>query len=305
MNAASVFGVRCSVFGSSFLRPLRLFAATLLLFLFAAPVFAAGNMVTNGDFERVDEEKKPAYWHYRLTDIMPKVVGENADGTKSYRYVCGCGHDLGVAKPWAGLFCPKCKGFLSGEECGDWYLKNHERVSVDDGANGNAVKFTLPEDVGNNQGVRIFSQLMEAKRGWGYKLSFAVKAKGAHPRVFVEGYRYIAGGSKFASKYMTDVSKELDPDGTKKPLERKFRASVNCETSSSWKTYTKEFVAPEGYQFDWMSVKLYAYMPGEAWFDNVSLVPMTRDEMEEYYKKTRMPKDKRFEHEHERDKKPK
>jgi len=270
----------------------------LLLFLVAfagSQALAAANMAINGEFERVDDKGGPEYWHYQLTDFMPQTT-RNADGTRTYRYKCGCGHDLGPAKPWAGLICPKCRGWISGEECGSWYLKNHERVSVVRGGRGRCVKFDLPTSVGNNQGVRIFSRLMRAKRGWGYKLRFSVKAT-AHPRVFVEGYRYAqVGGSRFASKYMTDVPKELDPDRTGKPLERIFRAHVNCSTSSSWETYTKEFVAPERYQFDFLSVKLYAYMPGEAWFDSVELVPMSRSEMTEYYKGKSKAKDQRFKH---------
>jgi hypothetical protein len=270
--------------------------AALLLLLTAWTALGAGNMVANGGFERVDEQGRPDYWHVQLTDFMPETT-RNADGTRAYRYKCGCGHDLGPAKPWAGLICPKCGGWISGEECGSWYLKNHERVSVVPGGHNRCVKFDLPTSVGNNQGVRIFSRLMRAKRGWGYKLRFRVKAYKAHPRVFVEGYRYAAtGGSRYASKYMTDVPKELDPDRTGKPLERIFRAHVNCSGDSSWKTYTKEFVAPERYQFDFLSVKLYAYMPGEAFFDDVALVPMSRSEMNEYYKNKREAKDPRFKH---------
>ena len=270
--------------------------AVLLATLLALPALAAGNLVVNGSFERVDDEGKPEYWHYRLTDFMPQTT-RNPDGSRSYRYICGCGHDLGAAKPWCGLLCPKCKGFIGGEEAGSWYRQNHTRVSTDRGAKGKGVKFTLDTSTGNNQGVRIYSRLIKAKRGWGYKLRFSVKAYKAHPRVFVECYREITpGGSRFYSKYMTDVPKELNPDGTKRPIERCFRAHVNCGGSSSWKTYTKDFAAPERYQFDWMTVKLYAYMPGEAWFDNVSLVAMTRKEMSDYYKGKRKPKDSRFKH---------
>lgn len=275
----------------------RLLLAALLLPLLALPALGAGNLVVNGSFERVDDQKKPEYWHYRLTDFMPQTTRNEEDGTRTYRYICGCGHDLGPAKPWAGLLCPKCKGFMGGEEAGAWYRRNHERVSIDRGAKGNGVKFTLDTSTGNNQGVRIYSRLIKARRGWGYKLKFSCRAYKSHPRVFVECYREIkAGGSRFYSKYMTDVPKELDPDGTRTPIERVFRAHVNCETSPRWKTYTKEFVAPERYQFDWMTVKLYAYMPGEAWFDNVVLVPMSAKEMRDYYKGKRDPKDSRFKH---------
>ena len=270
----------------------RTLAATLALALFAMEALGAHNLVVNGDFER--GERWPDYWHCRLTDFMPETSRKD-DGTRSYRYLCGCGHDFGPAKPWCGLFCPKCRGFISGEECGAWYLKNHERVSlVKGGVSGKCVKFDLSTAVGNNQGVRIFSRLMQAKRGWGYKLEFSVRAYKAHPRVFVECYRKVKlGGSRFSSKYMS-VSKELDPDGTKTPIERIFRAHVNCSASSRWKTYTKEFAPPQRYEFDWMSVKLYAYMPGQAWFDDVSLKPMTRREFKAYLASKRAPKDNRF-----------
>ena len=48
------------------------------------------------------------------------------------------------------------------------------------------------------------------------------------------------------------------------------------------------------YHFDYMSVKLYAYMPGEAWFDNVSLRAMTSSELRSFLSTKRKPKDKRF-----------
>ncbi len=273
-------------------------SCVLSLCLAAGSALAGGNLVTNGSFERVDDEGGPEYWHYHLTDFMPETVREE-DGNRTYHYICACGHDLGPVKPWVGLFCPKCKGFISGEECGAWYVKNHTRVSMGPGERGKAVKFTLPRSVGRMQGVRIFSRLIKAKRGWGYKLKFSVKTKGsAHPRVFVEGYRFITpGGSRYASKYMSEVPEELNPYGMSRPLERKFRAQVNCKSSSSWKTYTKEFVAPERYQFDVLAVKLYAYMPGEAYFDNVVLQAMSRSEMREYYENKRKAKADRFRHE--------
>ena len=266
----------------------RIALALLLLALLAPIGLAAGNLVANGGFERGD--KYPDYWHCQLTDFMPKKVSDGPP--PAFHYICGCGHDLGDVKPWCGLLCPKCGGFISGEECGAWYLQNHARVSLDGGgARGKCVKFTLPESVGNNQGVRIMSYMIKAKRGWGYKLSFSAKAKGAHPRVFVECYRYLR-----SPKTAAQWEGETDPTSPREPVERCFRAHVNCEGSSSWKEYTKDVVAPKRYHFDYMLVKLYAYMPGEAWFDNVSLKPMTSSELRKWISSRRKPKDKRFEY---------
>jgi len=262
-------------------------SASAIIWLVAVQALAAGNLVKNGGFEQ--GEGQPALWHVRLTDFMPKKE-VNAQNFISHRYICACGKDFGSVKPWCGLICPNCRGFFSGEECGDWYVSNHERVSLDKGLQGRAVKFTLPTDVGNNQGVRILSHLIKAKPGWGYKLSFAARARGSHPRVFVEGFRYL---QRTASPVEWDGS--ADPGAPQQPIERCFRAHVNCEGADSWKTYTKDFVPPKRYTFDYMTVKLYAYMPGEAWFDNVSLRPMTASEMREWLSGKREPKDKRFE----------
>ena len=261
-------------------------SATVVLALWWVTALGAGNMIANGTFERGD--RWPDYWHVRLTDFMPKRIDPGPPPT--YHYICACGHDFGEVKPWCGLICPKCSGFISGEECGAWYVKNHERVSlVRGGVSGRCVKFTLPRSVGNNQGVRIMSYLVRAKRGWGYVLSFYVKARGAHPRVFVEGYRF-----QRSPKTTANWEGDKDPSAPSEPIERCFRAHVNCDSPRSWTKFTKDVVAPERYQFDFLLVKLYAYMPGEAWFDNVSLRPMTTSELRRWLAAKKRPKDSRF-----------
>ena len=273
---------------------MRYFCGMLLAVLPAVPAFAARNLVENGTFEKGErEDGNDAWtipgWHVRLADWRQSDV-QRDDGTKrAYTYECGCGHVIGGFRPWAGLRCPKCGGFFGGEECGSWYIQNHKRVSLGTGRTGRGMYFKLPTDIGNNQGVRVYSKLIKAKPGWGYKLSFDARTDGAHARVFVECFRHSTGaGPEFDPK--------LDPSRTKSPVERCFRAHVNCTDTSSWKHFTKEFVPRKRYRFDFMSVKLYAYMPGEAWFDNVSLVPMTRAEMDQFLSKQKTPKDKRFEY---------
>jgi len=145
--------------------------------------------------------------------------------------------------------------------------------------------------VGENQGVRILSYLIKAKRGWGYKLSFSAKTKGSIARVFVECYRNLR-----SPRTTAQWEGRSDPTAPSDPIERSFRAHVNCGSPGSWKEFTKDIVAPKRYHFDYMLVKLYAYMPGEAWFDNVSLKPMTARELREWISSKRKPKDKRFEY---------
>jgi hypothetical protein len=268
---------------------MRSAASLLLLFALTGGVaFGGANLVQNGGFEKSDG-KVPEGWHIKLTDYMPKEVGKDDGGTMRYRYICACGHDLGDVKPWCGLLCPKCGGFLSGEECGDWYTKNHERVSLDRGPNGYCVKFTLDKSTGENQGVRIMSHLIKVKPAWGYVMTFSCKAKGSLIQVFAECYRAPQrGGSHYWEGPM-------DPLKPKDGLERSYRAHVYVGACPEWKTFTKEIVAPKRYQFDTISVKLYAYMPGEAWFDNVAIRPMTPSEYNEFISKKK-PKDKRFEY---------
>lgn len=254
-----------------------------------SPLALAGqNLVTNGGFEKHDG-KVPEGWHIKLTDFMPKEVGKDDAGNMRYRYICACGQDLGDVKPWCGLICPKCGGFISGEECGAWYTQNHERVSLDRGPNGYCVKFTLDKSTGENQGVRIMSHLIKVKPAWGYVLTFSCRTKGgAIARVWAECYR----APHTAKSYHWEGP--MDP-GAKDGLERIYRAQVNCGSPDSWQTFTKEIVAPKRYQFDTISVKLYAYMPGEAWFDNVAIRPMTQKEYDDFVA-SKKPKDKRFEY---------
>ena len=300
----------------------RILLPALILCLLAPSAFAAANLVRNGDF---GEGLK--YWHIHLTDFMPETIRDG--DARRYRYLCACGNDLGEYKPWIGLTCPKCRGFLSGEECGKWYVENHTRVSLDDGPSGKCIRFDLPTNVGNNQGVRVFSHLIKAKPGWGYKLTFYAKAAKAHPRVFVETY------AETTTEGSWNWDPNFNPYDLKRPLKRSFRAHVNCGaptnrgsddrtpdttdhtagnqtvrrggdysegtdepirvTSGNWAKYYKEVVAPARYKFEYMSVKLYAYMPGIVWFDNVALVPMTAGELSKFKAEhNARVKDKRF-----------
>ena len=308
----------------------RILLAGLVVSLLATPAVAARNMVKNGSFE-----DGLVGWHIHLTDFMPETA-RDGDANRTYKYRCACGHDFGEYKPWIGLICPKCKGFISGEECGSWYVKNHERVAIVNGGEGRCMKFTLPTSVGNNQGVRVFSQLIKVKPGWGYKLTFYARAAGSIPRVFVECF----AETKKEGSWNWDP--EFNPQSLNRPLKKSYRAHVNCGSPTNlraetrrkkkggdgfedddgkgeevitgggssevttpeppkyskigkWQRYYKEIVAPARYRFEWMSVKLYAYMPGVAWFDNVKIEPMTASELRAFKAdKNKRVKDKRF-----------
>jgi hypothetical protein len=261
----------------------------LALCWLCAPAFAAGNLVYNGNFEQGD--RHPDYWFVTLTDFFCK---KQPTDPPTYKYMCACGEDLGSMQPFVGLICPKCKRFLSGEESGGWYVGNDKCVSLGNGPHGKCVKFTLPKDVGENQGVRIFSSMIPVPtRGWGYVLDFDVKTAGSLARVFVECYHNYQAKSTFT------WNGGYAPSYSKNPVERCYRAPVNCGSSPNWQHFSEPFPRKlplgKSYQFDFMVVKLYAYMPGEAWFDNVTLRPMTEREMSEHMSSTPRPKDKRFE----------
>ncbi len=267
-------------------------ASVLLSLLIGGLALGATNLVENGGFEKSlkDDDKVPEGWHIKLTDYMPKEAGKDDGGNMRYRYICACGQDLGDVKPWCGLMCPKCGGFISGEECGDWYTKNHERVSLDRGPNGRCIKFTLDKSTGENQGVRIMSHLIKVKPSWGYVMTFSCKAKASLIQVFAECYG--------APKRYKSVNWEGPRDtaiAQDERIDRSYRAHVYVGACPEWKTFTKEIVAPKRYQFEYISVKLYAYMPGEAWFDNVSIRPMTQKEYDDFVS-SKKPKDKRFEY---------
>jgi hypothetical protein len=390
----------------------------LLLAGLLAPVAAESepqNLVYNGSFDKGSDV--PDGWHIRLADYMPqRICGPDKDLCCHF-YVCGCGEYLGTFKPWAGLACPACKGFICAEESGDWYARNHELISLDQGKSGKAIKFVLPRAVGENQGVRVFSRMFPVKRAWGYVLEFDTKAKGAHPRVFVESFHFpektqkgppllraediedaqalcaklsaqaqedkpSAGKrlwellsaearpivTKAVENELTEQEEEqlvkglnavlsrkdfyqpncfpefelhqkvreflertdpapsakeiqwinrhilsvcfpegtkrtpedpegcraIDISGIKRNIVKEWRGHVNCEGAGDWTHYTKEMAPRKKYPYDWMTVKLYAYMPGEAWFDNVVVRAMTKKELEDYFAKRPDPKDKRF-----------
>ncbi len=262
----------------------RHFPLTLFFCAVCAPAFGAGNMVLNGGFEQGD--KYPDHWFVKLTDFFCK---KQPTDPPTYKYICACGEDLGSIQPFVGLLCPKCKAFLSGEESGSWYVGNDKCVSMDHGPTGKCVKMTLPKDVGENQGVRIFSSMIPAKHGWGYVLDVDLKTAGTMTQVFVECYRYYSAKSTFV------WNGEYAPTYSKNPIERCYRAHIYAGSSATWKHYHQDFSPPKRYYFDFMVVKLYAYMPGEAWFDNVSLRPMTDKEMADHLAANSKPGDKRFE----------
>ena len=398
---------------------MRLIAAFFLAAL-VSPAYGEkmpGNLVYNGDFEKGKDT--PVGWHVRLADFMPFTLRSEDKKRRSYFYVCGCKEYLGSFRPWAGLSCPGCKGFIGGEESGDLYLRNHQFVSFDKGKQGRGIKFTLSTPIGNNQGVRIYSRIFKVKPNWGYIMSFDTKASGPTTRVFAECFRVDpdsepgssalkvrdvrdwagfckivkeAGGQDtpspgkrlweglpaeprqilakiaqypeveegdreivtkalnqvlarpdfYKEEYFpnTEVPEKVlaglgrlsepltekcarglnrhllgicfrnevlecttDSDGcravqvskVKHALERIYRGHVNCGSPANWEHFTKEMVAPKRYKFEWISVKLYAYLPGEAWFDNIKIRPMTKNELAAYFVKKPKYKDRRFE----------
>ena len=272
---------------------------SLLALMTSGPPALAGNLLSNGGFEKgLTEEGEPEGWHTRLTGIIPVPQYEDPENKKGRtgvtHFECGCGHDWGTVRPWAQLWCPKCGQMNIGlEDSGELYLKNHEFVGLVNGRSGRGMGFRLNKAVGEVQGVRVISDLVEAESEAGYEISFDAISQGPVPRVFVECFRRIPGDTE-AAEWVSKLPPDSNPLKQGVRLKRVFRKQVAAESPRTWTRFSEQFVPPKRYRFDAMFVTLYAYMPGEAAYDNVVLRKLSRAELAVYLKSTPQPKDPRF-----------
>ena len=280
-------------------RSTAVFGWCLAVALFAPTAPAGQNLLSNGGFEKgLNEGGEPIGWHTKLTSIIPEpeyTDPENKKGrTGEVHFKCGCGHDWGTVRPWAMLVCQQCRHTNTGlEDSGAVYMKNHEYVEVVPGKAGKAVRVTLSRTVGNNQGVRVISHLVKAERESGYEIAFDAISTGPHLRVFVEGFRE-TDVDKHTREWVRTLPPEANPLEQRYRLKRVFRAHVNAGAPKDWSRFTKQFVAPKRYGFDHQFVTLYAYLPGQAAFDNIVLRKLTRAEKAAYLRKHPPPKEKRL-----------
>lgn len=271
--------------------------------LVAAPPTSANakkkrNLLSYGRFEKWNDDNEPRGWHTHLTSIIPVPEYSDPENKKGrtgvVNFVCGCGYDWGAVRPWTNLVCPKCKHMNTGlEDSGAHYLDNHKYVSFTQGKQGKGVGIKMPDAVGNVQGVRVISELVEAERGAGYKISFDAKTKGPHLRVFVECFREIPGDKK-ARQWVASLPQTSNPMKLTKRLKRVYRKQINCNKPAEWTHFAETFAPPKRSQFDYMFVTLYAYLPGEAAYDNVVLCKLTRSELKLHKLENPGPKDKRL-----------
>lgn len=259
--------------------------ACLVITTGAAPLNR--NLLTNGDFETwPGDVTEPPGWHTKLTSIIPipeYTDPENKKGrTGKYQFKCGCGHIWGTVRPWAGLCCESCGHLNTGlEDSGDYYLDNDQYVKPGNGRAGRGAHVTMPAAVGNVEGVRVISDLIRAEPGAAYEISFDAKSKGTHIRVFVEGFREMKH-DKDAMQWAASLPVKVNPLEQQYRLKRVFRKHINADAPTQWERFTYKFAPPKRYEFDLMFVTLYAYLPGEAWFDNVVLRKLTPQETAAY-----------------------
>jgi hypothetical protein len=279
----------------------------LLIVLASATLLAASrkrssktaNLLTNGRFEKWDEETgEPEGWHTRITSVIPIPEYRDPENKKGrtgvVNFKCGCGTMWGTVRPWTNLVCSNCGQMNHGlEDSASLYDLNFESVEAVDGKSGKGAGIKMTAPVGNNQGVRIISKLIKAKRGAGYKISFDAKSKGAHLRVFVEGFQ-LQPKDKKAAEWVKTLDAESNPLKFTHRLKRRFRKHINVNFPSDWKHFSATFAAQKRYAFDYMFVTLYAYLPGEASYDNVVLRKLTASELKEHYQRRGRPKDKRL-----------
>jgi hypothetical protein len=149
----------------------------------------------------------------------------------------------------------------------------------------------------NSAGVRVYSEMIEVKRGAGFLFQFDVKVSGkANARAFVEGYRYVEDLTVQELQADAEFAKLHSPCGDARRIKRVFRKHVNTrwKRPTKWKRFRAAVVPRERYQFDVMMVKLFVQNPGAAWFDNVSLRQMNSAELRRFKAKQTTPRDERF-----------
>lgn len=270
------------------------------LLMGAAPKRPGANLIRNGNFQkRLTKSKEIADWHTRLTSIIPVPEYKDPEHKKGrtgvVHFKCGCGHNWGTVRPWTMLICPQCGHVNTGlEDSGDQYQKNHESVSLVKDGRDKAVRLQLSPAVGNNQGVRVISNLVRAERGAGYEISFDAFSRGtAELRVFVECFR-VEKDDKKAKQWGEALPDKANPLKLSMRLKRVFRKQVHAGSPKQWQRFSEKLVPPKRYEFDYMFVTLYAYMPGEARYDDVVLRKLTQGELEAYVGARRKYKDKRF-----------
>ena len=267
----------------------------------AAPAPPVPNLLQNGDFEKgLTKAKEPIGWHTRLTSIIPLPEYTDPEHKKGRtgvtHFKCGCGHDWGTVRPWTMLFCPQCKHLNTGlEDSGAAYLKNHESVSLIKNKNerNRFLSFNLSKEVGENQGVRVISRLLRAQRGAGYEISFDAVSYGPRLRVFVECFR-IDQDDEQAKQWVASLPGESNPLKLNMRLKHVYRKHVNAGQPGQWQRFSEQFAAPKRYQFDYMFVTLYAYMPGKAEYDNVVLRKLSQRELADYWRERGQPEEERL-----------
>jgi len=191
---------------------LLLFSFFIFHFSFSFPAESATNIIKNGGFEREGTNGNLFEgWSANMMGYMPRVFGRDALGQAIFHYICGCGCDLGAEKPFAGLMCPNCGRVSVAEETGSWYDDNGEFVKMGTGRHGKGCMFDIPLIVGQNEGVRIVSDLVKIKRDWPYEVTVAARTEGPTAiRVFVECYKVV---DEEVSPGTYDFKKDVDEEG--------------------------------------------------------------------------------------------
>jgi hypothetical protein len=124
-------------------------------------------------------------------------------------------------------------------------------------------KFDIPKAAGNaiaeTYGLSHYSDAIPVVKGQAYKVTFDFKGRGGGAKLWVRGYGDFQGEKR-----------------------RRWETTVNCRHTAGddWVTITQEFFPTKmRAEVTEMRVMLYAYHPpGEYWFDNIRIEPITVEE---------------------------
>lgn len=276
----------------------------VMLMATAAALAGAGspaNLLTNGAFEKgVTKDGEPVGWHTKITSVTPIPEYRDPENKKGrtgvMNFKCGCEHDWGTVRPWVGLHCVNCGRLHTGlEDSSAYYMENENWVQLVPGRRGQGIGFDMPQEVGDVQGARIFSDLIKVDRSAGYEIAFDAISEKPHIRVFVEGFKLVNDDEQ-ATEWVKTLSRQCNPLKQRHRLQRSYRRHVNAQTPGRWQHFSEQFAQPKSdrYHFDYMMVNIYAYLPGKAVVDNVVLRRLSAKELQAYREANPGPREKRL-----------
>jgi len=211
----------------------------------------SGNLLKNGDFEKVDEKGIPVGWEY-VDNLCSKVI----DAGGKHGKVLLIDTDVPLSQ-WT-----------------EW------RARLKDGANPkNAPRKrpTVPpkyNTVAATKGMAVYGPLIKVKPGQAYRIEFDARGKWAEPwffpKMFVRGYKF--------------------REGQYREIWRMYKAQRFKTAGREWEHFSRTFHPDEGCEFMRVIVYAYWPPYDKYMYDNISIVEVSEKWVEGQWEKAPLKK---------------